>query len=122
MNREHDKECLLYKITNMSKLELNIYFKNLGDRILENRYRYYVLDKPVLTDWVYDGLEYWYSELASIIKVKPKICDMVGFDYDFVGAKQAAQRVDDEDDYHSSWLKEMEPVWERLGKPDVFNT
>lgn len=95
--------------------EIPQYLDQLYNRLLEHRYRYYILADPVLDDWLYDWIEKHYNAMANETGVKPM--DMVDFDIDSPGAKEAAHRVDNNQDYHSLWVAEMQPVWERLGRP-----
>ena len=91
------------------------YLDKLYNRLLEHRYRYYVLDAAVLEDFVYDFIEREYNRLALESGVKQM--EMVDFDFKDLLAIEAKNRVDTETDYHSLWLKSMRPVWEKLGLP-----
>jgi len=94
--------------------EVPEYLERLYGRLLENRYRYYILDAAVLDDWVYDELEKTYNELVAEYGGKPM--DMVDFDLEDELAIAAKNRVDAGEDCHSLWEKEMQPVWDKLGK------
>ncbi len=95
------------------------YYKLLEARVLEHRYRYYVLDAPVLLDFEYDFLERTY--IAECYKAgQSPVTDTDGIGWsdiqpDYVAAKL---RVDNGTDYYSLWLKDMKPVWLRLGLPN----
>jgi NAD-dependent DNA ligase len=90
------------------------YLNDLYDRLLENRYQYYVLADPVLEDWLYDWIERYYNDLA--LKHGSKIMDMVDFDLKCPRAQAAAKRVDAKQDHHSLWELSMKPVWDKLGR------
>lgn len=102
-------------MTLLSPEEVPQYLENFYNRLLEHRYRYYVLADPVLGDWLYDWLETHYNALAQQHGAKPM--DMVDFNIDAPGANEAAYRVDNKQDYYSLWETTMLPVWERLGHP-----
>lgn len=90
------------------------YLNDFYNRLLEHRYRYYILDNPVLNDFEYDWLEREYNKLASQAGVK--LMEMVDFNLNDPLAIEAGNRVEAGTDYHSLWEKEMEPVWTKLGK------
>ncbi len=92
-----------------------IYLDNLYNRLLEHRYRYYILADPVEPDHIYDYLEKEYNRMAQ--EAGHKIMEMVDFNLNDPLAIEAKNRVDSGIDYHSLWLKEMQPVWENIGKP-----
>lgn len=98
--------------------EIPDYLIKLYDRLLENRYRYYILDAAILDDWIYDLIEKEYNELVAKFGGKPM--DMVGFDLNDPLAIAAKQRVDSDTDYHSLCEKEMQAVWDRLGRPRKY--
>lgn len=50
-----------------------------GLRVLEARYRYYILDDPTLADWEYDLLERSYESMAATVGLPSLIKDMVGY-------------------------------------------
>jgi len=97
------------------------YLTNLYNRLLEHRYRYYILCEPALSDAEYDYLEKFYNDEAN--KACVKQMDMVDFDINDPLAIEAAKRVDSKTDYYSLWLAEMKPVWDKLGRAakDVKN-
>ncbi len=90
------------------------YLDQFYGRLLEHRYRYYILDHPVLNDFEYDWLEREYNRLAS--EAGLKLMEMVDFNSNDPLAIEAKKRVDSGTDYHSLWKKEMAPVWAKLGK------
>ena len=98
-------------MTPEEKLE---YLDKLYDRLLEHRYRYYILHDPILEDWVYDWMEKYYNRMAE--ESDAKIMKMVDFDSNDPLAIAAKNRVDSETDNYSLWEKEMKPIWDRLGK------
>lgn len=91
------------------------YLDRLYDRLLEHRYRYYILSHPVIEDWLYDHVEKYYNELAASNNVRQM--DMVDFDVKDPRAQAAALRVNSGKDYYSIWEAEMKPVWNKLGLP-----
>lgn len=91
------------------------YLNRLYGRLLEHRYRYYVLHEPVLDDFLYDYIEKEYNRLAAEAGIK--LMEMVDFNPNDLLAIEAKNRVDAGTDYHSLWEKEMVPVWEKLGRP-----
>ena len=102
-------------IDELTPSEMTAYLELYYGRLLENRYRYYVLAAPVLEDAMYDYLERDYNALA--LKHGGKEMKMVDFDHKDSEAQAAKARVDSGQDSHSLWEKEMEPVRKRLGKP-----
>lgn len=55
-------------------------FIRLGWIILEHKCRYYVFDKPIVTDYEYDLIEKKYDSLADKLGLEKSASDMVGFD------------------------------------------
>ena len=100
----------------MTKEEKEQHIKDVGERLLQHRYRYYILDQPVLEDWVYDHLERYYEMIAKDVGIEATASNMVDFDLKRQDAQDAKTRVDNDQDYHSKWELEMKPVWEKLGK------
>jgi hypothetical protein len=98
-------------LTDQEHLE---YLDKLYGRLLENRYRYYVLDDNVISDFEYDFIERSYNEMAQ--KAGVKLMEMVDFDPNDPLAIEAKNRVDSGTDSHSLWVKSMEPIWEQIGR------
>lgn len=48
--------------------------------LLESKYRYYKLCRPILEDWEFDILEDEYRGWCAIVGLPPTAVDMVGFD------------------------------------------
>lgn len=94
--------------------EKTAYLAEVYKRILEHRYRYYVQNDNVLSDTEYDFLEKYYNQLAPVHGVR--LMEMVDFDFKDPEAIAAGERVKAGTDHYSIWLKEMAPVWARLGK------
>lgn len=94
------------------------YVLKIEARLLEHRYRYYVLDHPVLSDFEYDYLERYYLNLCNQFN-HSSILDQfgVGWNENLEQAMIAKQRVDSNTDYHSLWEQSMQPVWDKLGRP-----
>lgn len=99
----------------LSEEEIPEYLDKLYNRLIEHRYRYYVLDDPELLDAEYDYLEKYYNHLAD--KYNKKRMEMVDFDFKDPHAILAKTLVDNKEDNYSLWEKEMQPVWDVLGKP-----
>lgn len=57
-------------------------FVELSWLILEHKYRYYMLSKPIIQDYEYDMLEKEYDGLADEIGLPKSASDMVGFKED----------------------------------------
>jgi hypothetical protein len=55
-------------------------FIKLGWQILEHKYRYYILSKPIVNDYQYDMIEKEYEKLAAELGEPPTASDMVDFD------------------------------------------
>lgn len=55
-------------------------FLELGWRLLEHKYRYYILCRPEIQDHEFDALEAEYRALASDLGRAPSASDMVDFD------------------------------------------
>lgn len=94
------------------------YHKLLEERILEHRYRYYVLDHPVLTDFEYDWFEKFY--ITECIKVGAEnilIHSGVGYSDSHPEYIAAADRVKNNTDYYSLREIEMKHIWDKLGRP-----
>jgi NAD-dependent DNA ligase len=103
----------MYGLT--SKEEIQEYLVKLYNRLLEHRYRYYVLHDPALEDSVYDWMEKYYNNLAQ--EHGMMLMDMVDFDFNHPLALQAGKRVDNRQDSYSLWEDDMKPVWKKLGYP-----
>lgn len=101
----------------MTQAEREKHFDEIGQRILEHRYRYYVQDHPVLDDQEYDWLERYYELMATTLGVHNADSDMVGFDAAKPRCCEAAVRVQAGTDYYSLWVTEMQPIWDRCGRP-----
>lgn len=106
------------EIEKLSSEEQIEYLEKFYNRLLEHRYRYYILDAPVLEDWIYDYLEKEYNKMASEAGIK--LMEMVDFDAKNILALEAKDRVDNNMDSHSLWEKEMLPIWEKLGRPKKY--
>ena len=93
--------------------EKMVYLENLYNKLLEHRYRYYVLNHGVLSDFEYDWIEKEYNRMASEHGVK--LMEMVDFNPNDPLAIEAKKRVDSDTDSYSLWEKEMRPIWDKLG-------
>ncbi len=91
------------------------YLDKVYNRLLEHRYRYEILHDPILGDSEYDWMEKYYNKMAE--EAGAKIMKMVGYDLKDPLAIAAKERVDSGIDSYSLWEKEMQPVWDRIGKP-----
>lgn len=78
---------------NMTEDERKAYATSLGDKILEHKYRYYVLDENIISDFEYDYLERLYEQLCKLLNITPLVTDMVGWNLRFPGAEEAMKRV-----------------------------
>lgn len=67
---------------NMAKIDDEKLFIKLGWKILEHKFRYYVLHSPSVQDHEYDRLEREYDALALKLGVTPTASDMVGWKAD----------------------------------------
>ena len=105
-----------YQWDQMNKEAQLAHMEILAGRVLENRYRYYVQDDTVLTDAEYDDLEKHYLYVCELLGVESPI-RFVDWQPSNPGAMEAEQRVLNGTDTHSMWIKEMQPIWDRLGKP-----
>jgi NAD-dependent DNA ligase adenylation domain len=102
-------------VNELTKEEMLDYLDKLYDRLLEHRYRYYVLDHPAIEDSEYDYVERFYNNLASEHGVKQM--EMVDFNPNDLLTIQAKNRVDSETDNYSIWYKSMTLIWDKLGLP-----
>lgn len=68
-------------------------FINLSWQMLEHKYRYYVQNKPVLSDFEFDALEARYRDLAEKLQLPPTASDMVDFDWSRPACQRAAFKV-----------------------------
>lgn len=94
------------------------YYKLLENRVLEHRYRYYVLDDSVISDFEYDFLEKAYIQACNENGVESILVDSgVGWDASHPEYLAAEQRVLTKQDSYSLWEKEMRDVWNRIGYP-----
>lgn len=91
------------------------YLEGVYQRLLEHRYRYYVLNDAAISDFEYDWIEKFYNQQAAIAGIRQM--EMVDFDPKDIEAVAAGKRVDAGTDGHSLWLATMFPVWEVLGLP-----
>ncbi len=55
-------------------------FIKLGWEILEHKCKYYILNKPTVTDYEYDIIEKEYDALADKLGLDKSASDMVDFD------------------------------------------
>lgn len=55
-------------------------FIKLGWELLEHKCRYYVMNKPTISDYNYDMIEKEYDALAAELGEEPTASDMVDFD------------------------------------------
>lgn len=92
------------------------YYNKLTARVLAHRYRYYVLDHPVIADHEYDYLERFYSVFCNENGLENHIKDTVGWSREHYKAEYVAELVKTDLDDYSLWLKEMKPVWAKLGR------
>lgn len=120
MTADEKRIGLGYKYDEMSRDEKLTYLAQLGKRILEDRYRYYVLDHPVVDDFLYDHTERLYENIAVDLGVEAVASNMVDFDASREDALEAAARVESRTDDFSVWHSEMLPVWARLGYPKCW--
>lgn len=77
----------------MTDKERRDYFHVLGIRLLCHRYRYYVLDSPIVSDNEYDYLERHYEMVAKELNEHPWASDMVGYDFTKPHTKEAEEQV-----------------------------
>lgn len=68
-------------------------FIQLSWIILEHKYRYYILDKPIIQDYDYDKLEKEYEALADELKLEPSASNMVGFDLDRPSCQSVVKKL-----------------------------
>lgn len=69
----------LIKEVKRPKSEDERLFIQIGWKILQAKFQYYIMDDPLLTDQEYDMLEREYDRLAKALGVPPTASDMVGF-------------------------------------------
>lgn len=100
----------------MTFSKINPYHDKLTKRILSHRYRYYVLNHPVISDHEYDYLERFYNDYCNDNDLINYLEDTVGWSASHYKAKEIAFEVDNDLDDYSLWLKEMKPVWTKLGR------
>lgn len=91
------------------------YLERVYQRLLEHRYRYYVLNEAAISDFEHDWIEKYYNEQATVAGLRQM--EMVDFDFKDIEAVQAGKRVDAGLDGHSLWLATMFPVWKVIGIP-----
>jgi hypothetical protein len=110
----------------MSNEEKREYHDILQNRIIEHRYRYYVLCDTVLDDFEYDHLEKLLSAVAEALGLPHKpgekgtynsVFDMVDFDITRPGAQEAADRVIAKTTYWDTQQTALEEVWKRIDPP-----
>lgn len=68
-------------------------FAKLSWTILEHKYRYYILDSPIIEDFEYDLLEREYESLAKKLSLDPTATNMVGFDLSRPSCKTVAEKL-----------------------------
>ena len=73
----------------------------LGWKILEHKYRYYLLDAPIISDYEYDQLDLEYRRLAEDLGEEPTASDMVGFDPSRWSSQEAMRKVDEQNYKHN---------------------
>jgi len=94
------------------------YLNKLQDNILEHRYRYYVLDHPVISDFEYDWIEKYFINLCQLNNFIHILIDHgIGFNTNQELYKAAKYRVDNNLDNYSLWEKDMIPIWKKIGCP-----
>lgn len=110
-------EIIKTQLTEAEKVEHHI---QVGKRLLQQRYRYYYLDNPVLNDFEYDVLERYYEALSAYLGLEPINKNLVGFDENEPNCIEAKIKVDLKLDDYSLWEEGMQPIWNRLGRPHKF--
>lgn len=85
---------LAFYYNTLSYTEKVAHMETVGHRLLEHRYRYYILDAPILADWVYDYIERYYECVAQDMGLPAIASNMVDFDLSRVDAQEAKARVD----------------------------
>lgn len=108
-----------YSLTYQEKQQ---YFDLLGLRVLAHRYRYYVLDDSVVSDFEYDYIERYYEAIANDLKVRPLTQDLVGFSSSDSHCSLVKSLVDNNQDDYSKWVDTMNPIWIDLGLPGYMKT
>lgn len=99
-------------LTHDDKIE---YCHKLGARVLDHRYRYYILHDAVLSDADYDYLERVYEDICKELGISSVVG--VDFNLELEVNKQAKFRVDNKLNSYSQWESDMIGVWIKLGQP-----
>jgi len=68
-------------------------FIELSWQILEHKYRYYILIKPIIGDYQYDMLEKEYEALADKLGLPKSASDMVDFDMNRPSCQSVAKKL-----------------------------
>src|SRR4051812_25540368 len=74
-------------------IDKTLEFNKLSWKLLEAKFRYYILDQPELQDHEYDALERRYDTLAKELGLEPTAANMVGFKEDSPSASLVRQKV-----------------------------
>lgn len=54
-------------------------FQILSKQLYLHKYRYYILNNPIITDQEYDLMEFRYVKMAKNMGIEPEIANMIGF-------------------------------------------
>jgi NAD-dependent DNA ligase len=68
-------------------------FVQLSWQILEHKCYYYVLSKPIISDYEYDLLEKEYEALADKLKLPRSASDMVDFDANRPSCQRVMEKI-----------------------------
>jgi NAD-dependent DNA ligase len=68
-------------------------YNTLSWKILEAKYRYYILSEPTITDYEYDLMEKEYDSLADELGLPKTASDMVDFKSDRPSCQAVIEKV-----------------------------
>lgn len=68
-------------------------FRALSWSLLEHKFRYYVLNEPLINDVSFDLLEQEYRQLGHELNLKPTAVDMVDFDWKRPSCQVVARKI-----------------------------
>lgn len=83
------------------------YRKRLEERLLEHRYRYYVLGEAVISDLEYEYIESIHRKISEELGLPSIFENMVDFDFKLPPCQDAKERVESQTDGYSMRLREV---------------
>lgn len=68
-------------------------FVKLGWELIEHKFRYYILNNPIIGDTDFDKMEHEYRDLAEELGEEPSASDMVDFNWNRPSCMRVALKI-----------------------------